>query len=125
MDRLLFRGEVVHQGSTEEGNLGLLLFRDGIQWLEFHKGLQLDEISGFIKIANKYREAAEDAEGDLVTALWEADFPNLRYKAIDVYWEAEPLIDIAALNVRDEEKKGVDLEKDAQQDMGLPALPSA
>jgi hypothetical protein len=125
MDRLLFRGEVVHQGSTEEGNLGLLLFRDGIQWLEFHKGLQIEEISGFIKIANKYREAAEDAEGDLVTALWEADFPNLRYKAIDVYWEAEPLIDIAALNVRDEGKKGVDLEKDAQQDMVLPAFPSA
>jgi hypothetical protein len=122
MDRLLFRGEVVQHGETDEGNLGLLLFRDGIQWLEFRKGLTIEEIGGFIRIVNKYREAPEDAEGDLVTALWEADFPNLKYKAIDVYWEAEPLIDLSVLSVR-EEKDDQDsaLERDEpQQGIVLP-----
>jgi len=121
MDRLLFRGEVVQHGETDEGNLGLLLFRDGIQWLEFRKGLAMEEISGFIRIVNKYREASEDAEGDLVTALWEADLPNLKYKAIDVYWEAEPLIDLSVLRVREEEDRDIDLDKEEpQQEILLP-----
>jgi len=126
MDRLLFRGEVVQHGETDEGALGLLLFRDGIQWLEFRKGLTIEEISGFISIVNKYREASEDTEGDLVTALWEADFPYLKYKAIDVYWEAEPLIDLSALTVREKEDRDIDLNKEEpQQEILLPPKESA
>ena len=120
MDRLLFRGEVVHHGERDEGNLGLLLFRDGIQWLEFRKGLAIEEINALIRIVNKYREASEDAEGDLVTALWEADFPNLRYKAIDVYWEAEPLIDLSVLRVREDETQDMDLDKEEPEQEILP-----
>ncbi|MDY6952721.1 MAG: HEAT repeat domain-containing protein [Thermodesulfobacteriota bacterium] len=116
MDRLLFRGEVVQHGETDDGNLGLLLFRDGIQWLEFRKGLTIEEISGFIRIVNRYREASEDAEGDLVTALWEADFGNLKYKAIDVYWEAEPLIDLSVLSVREKDDRDIDLDKEEPQE---------
>jgi hypothetical protein len=124
MDRLLFKGEVVHQKSPGEENLGLLLFRDGIQWLEFRKGLDKEEISSFVKLLNQYGERQEDAEGDLVTALWEADFPHLRHKAVDVYWEAEPLIDLSMVSPRDPDRRAPAETKEEERGQVGIALPS-
>jgi len=124
MDRLLFQGEVVHQKNPGEENLGLLLFRDGIQWLEFQEGVEIEEISGFIKLLNKYGERQEDAEGDLVTALWEADFSHLKHKAVDVYWEAEPLIDLSMVSARDpEQRPPVEAQEEEREQVSI-ALPS-
>jgi hypothetical protein len=121
-DRLVFRDEIVHQADPGEDNLGFLLFRDGIRWLEFEKGLKTEEISGFVKILNKYRLAQEDAEGDLVTALWEADFPSLKYKAVDIYWDAEPLIDLSLIRPRAEEDHDV-VEVQEEEEVVHLALP--
>jgi len=98
-DRFLFQGEIVHQGPPQEESLTFQLFREGIQWLEFRNGFTAEELNVFFKLLNRYRTPKEDAEGDLVTALWEADFPHLQYKNEDVLWEAEPLIDFSLLKV--------------------------
>jgi hypothetical protein len=98
-NQLLYENETVLQGSPEEGNLPFLLFRDGILWLEFQSGLKLQEIKGFFKILNQYRTFQEEAEGDMVTALWDAGFPHIDYAASDVFFEGEPIIDISRLNV--------------------------
>lgn len=87
-DRLLYKREPVQQDDPKTGTLAFPLFRDGIQWLEFRQGLELWEISGFFKIFNDYKSLKEEAEGDLVTALWEMDFPHLLYEATDVLWKA-------------------------------------
>jgi len=52
--RLLFQGETVHQDDPKKERLALPLFRDGIQWLEFHEELELWEISGVFIILNQY-----------------------------------------------------------------------
>jgi hypothetical protein len=98
-DLFLFQGEIVHQGPSQEDSLTLQLFREGIQWLEFENGFTAEELNVFFKLLNQYRTPKEEAEGDLVTALWEADFPHLKYKNEDVLWEAEPLIDFSLLKV--------------------------
>jgi hypothetical protein len=94
-DCFLFEGNVVHQGPPQTDYLPFQLFRDGIQWIEFHHGLAEEELRAFFKLLIQYRTLKEEAEGDLVTALWEAGFPHIRYKKEEILWKAEPLIDFS------------------------------
>lgn len=103
-NRLLFQSEMVQQDDPRTVKLAFPLFRDGIQWLEFKQGLELWEISGFLKIHNQYVILQEEAKGDLVTALWEMDFPHLQYAAMDVLWKAETITDFSTFKVTDDEK---------------------
>ncbi|MCP4344842.1 MAG: HEAT repeat domain-containing protein [Desulfobacterales bacterium] len=98
-EQLLFQNKVVYQQSSKDGNFVPLLFRDGIRWLEFQKGIEEKEITGFFKILKQYKTLREEAEGDIVTALWEENFPHLCYEAREVFWESEPIIDFSLLNV--------------------------
>ncbi|MEA1946387.1 MAG: HEAT repeat domain-containing protein [Thermodesulfobacteriota bacterium] len=104
-DRLLFQSEMVQQDDPKTVKLAFPLFRDGIQWLEFKQGLELWEISGFLKIHNQYGILQKEAKGDLVTALWEMDFPHLQYAAMDVLWKAETVTDFSTFRVTDDEKQ--------------------
>lgn len=97
-DHLLYKTEVVYQESASAENLSTQLFRDGIQHLHFLDGFELNELKIFFEILKKYKIWDEDSDGDLVTALWEADLPNLKYKAVDAHWESEPVLDFTHLN---------------------------
>ena len=97
-ERLIYENEIVFQESVGEENLAFFLYRDGIRWVEFKKGLNIKEIKGFLKILNNYRTIQEDPEGDLVTALWEAQFENIQYKSLDIYWDSEPLTELNLLS---------------------------
>lgn len=88
-DRLLFNGEVIHADKLEEGTLSFTLFRDGIRWVEFKIGIESAEIKEFLRILNTYKTLPEEPEGDLVTALWEAKLPHIKYDVADISWEAE------------------------------------
>ena len=79
------------------------MFRDGIQWLQFFEGFDFDDLKEFFKILKDYKTWNENADGDLVTALWEANFSKFRYRAADVYWESEPLINYSSLSTGDAE----------------------
>jgi HEAT repeat protein len=92
-DKLIFQGEVILSEPPEEGNLPFTLFRDGIQWLEFQGGIDSSEVEQFLRILNKYRILTDEPEGDLVTALWEARFPHIKYNVADFFWGAEPDVD--------------------------------
>ena len=52
--------EVAPESSSED--MVTLLYRDGIQWLEFHRGLPLEELVFFFSIIHKYRMMAEETE---------------------------------------------------------------
>jgi HEAT repeat protein len=89
-DRLIFQGEAILTEPPEEGNLPFTLFRDGIQWLEFQDGIEAKEIEEFLRILNKYRLLSDEPEGDLVTALWEAELPHIQHQVAEFFWGAEP-----------------------------------
>jgi len=91
-DSFLYKGQIVYQEESSKDSLPLFLYRDGIQWIEFHEGLSYDEIITFFKLINQYKTPTADSEGDMVTALWEADLPNLKYEASDTLQGGEQSI---------------------------------
>jgi hypothetical protein len=88
-DQLLYMGEVVHQGLAKDGELAFALFRDGIMSLAFLQGLEREETHVFVKILDRYKSLPTGAEGDIVTALWEAEMPHLEYQAVDNILESD------------------------------------
>jgi HEAT repeat protein len=120
-DRLLYKDEVVHQDQLRAESWIFHLFRDGIQWLEFQEGLDSEEIRGFLKIINSCKKAEEEAEGDLVTALWEANFSGLRYRAVELNWDVEPL-NLSIPRVRHEALEGSQGEEEKKEDLPDMAL---
>jgi hypothetical protein len=100
-NKLLFEEEPVYRDDPKTGEWAYPLYRDGIQWLEFQAGLELIEISEFIKIINQYRKLQEEPKGDLVTALWEMNFPHLQYAAMDILWQADSVKDFSTFNMID------------------------
>lgn len=95
-NQVVYRGQMVHSEKSAERAVIFPLFRDGVQWLEFLEGVSLDEVRNFIRLVNQYREHRDESENDLVTAMWEADFPCIRHKAVDKFWEADTLVDISS-----------------------------
>ncbi len=98
-ESLLYRGEVVHTEPPAEGSLPFTLYRDGMHWIEFKKDLQMPEIAGFFNILNTYRIPQENAESDLITAMWEANFPHIAYEADDGFSDSEALINLSELSL--------------------------
>ncbi|HON59938.1 MAG TPA: HEAT repeat domain-containing protein [Smithella sp.] len=86
-ERVLCQGIEVHKGSLEEGTLPFTLFRDGIRWLEFTEGIDLEEIKNVLFIIQKYSTLTTEPEGDIVTAFWEAHFDHILYEADDFVTE--------------------------------------
>lgn len=82
-ERVICQGIEVHKGSSEEGTLPFTLFRDGIRWLEFTDGINLEEIREVLSIIHKYSVLTAEPEGDIVTAFWEAHFDHVQYEADD------------------------------------------
>jgi hypothetical protein len=88
-DRLVYMGEVVHQAPARDGELAFALFRDGIMSLAFLQGLEREETQVFVKILDRFKSLPAGAEGDIVTALWEAEMPHIEYQAIDTILESD------------------------------------
>ena len=104
-DRLIFEDETVYQDDPKRDKLAFPLFRDGVQWIEFQEGIEVQEISDFVRVFNQYRLLHEEPQGDLVTALWEKDLPHMRYAASDVLWKAEIVKDFSFFNLTGDKKQ--------------------
>ncbi|MGA2782410.1 MAG: HEAT repeat domain-containing protein [Smithella sp.] len=86
-DRVICQGIEVHKGPSEEGTLPFTLFRDGIRWLKFTEGIELEETREVLSIIHKYSVLTTEPEGDIVTAFWEAHFDHVLFKADDFFSE--------------------------------------
>ncbi|MDY6853359.1 MAG: HEAT repeat domain-containing protein [Thermodesulfobacteriota bacterium] len=111
---LIYKDKVVYDDSSEKEGLAFIFFRDGIQWLEIKEGLSQDEIKDLIKTLDHYKNLQSEAEGDLVTALWEFDFPHIHYHASDIYWETEPQTDLSLFRASDSEGNNTIQQEEAQ-----------
>ncbi|MGE5841149.1 MAG: HEAT repeat domain-containing protein [Deltaproteobacteria bacterium] len=88
-DRILCEGEIVHEGTAKDGELSFALFRDGMQEVGFIDGIEPEETRFLVKTIDRYKSLATTAEGDIVTALWEARLPHIHYVAADNILEIE------------------------------------
>ncbi len=89
-DRVLCQGVEVSTGLSEEGTFPHILFRDGIGWLQFTEGIELEELSQVLSIIHQYAASVAEPQGDIVTDFWEARFEHVQYQADDFFSEKVP-----------------------------------
>jgi len=79
-------GQTVLHDPNAARSLPFFFFKDGMRGLGFYRGLQKAELNGFLE-AIRFVSGLPPEEGDIVNALWERDFPNIRYQAPDDFLE--------------------------------------
>jgi HEAT repeat protein len=79
-------GKTIHHDPNPARSLPFFFFKDGMKGLGFYKGLQKGELQGFLGAIREVSQLPPE-EGDIVNALWEKDFPNIRYFAPDDFLE--------------------------------------
>lgn len=79
-------GENIYEDPHPAKSLPFFFFKDGMQKLYFYKGLSRDELRGFLETLREVSQLPPE-EGDIVNALWERDFANIRYLAPDDFLE--------------------------------------
>ena len=84
--RLFYRGKAVYESQDVKESLAFLFYRDGVRELRFHKGLDYEEIIDFLGIVRK-ADLINRLEDDLVTLLWERDFPHIAFSSVDEFLE--------------------------------------
>jgi len=116
-DRLVFNGETLHSAPAEQGNLPFVFFRDGIETLIFYDGIDFGEVKRFIEILDAHWILKDEPEGDLVTALWDARLPHIRYVVSDLFWGTDPETELHAFSIgeKSENKTVLSESRDADQ----------
>jgi HEAT repeat protein len=104
-DRISYKEIDVYQSNGREDFVVAPLFRDGIIWIEFRKGITAPELSFLLDKLHEYRTISDESEGDLVTALWQKNLPHIHYEAADVFWETQPRLDFSHFDVSDSSKE--------------------
>lgn len=99
---LLYDGDIVYRGEARENDIAYLLGRDGVQYLEFVKGVELWELRSLLRLINRNKSLDEENEGDIVTALWEQDYPHIQYKAVDILSLDAPALNFGSFRVAPE-----------------------
>lgn len=102
---LQYKGKDISRKSRFHEELAYKCFRDGIQYFVFSEGMDREEFHRFIQIVSRRKLMEDDAEGDIVTDMWEARLTGIKYATNDHLWKDEPLLDLTGLKVG--EKKAV------------------
>lgn len=89
-DCFTFEGQPVYEDSHPVRSLPFFFFKDGMQALLFYPGVEKEELKNFLETI-KTVSLLPPEEGDIVNALWEKDFANIRYIAPDEFLEAKIL----------------------------------
>lgn len=103
-----YREIKLYEPSEKNDPLLSPLFRDGILWVEIFPGIELSELEVFLKLFGKHRSLKDEAESDLVTALWKANLTHIRYEAINSLWENPPVLEFSHFRLGNETQTPID-----------------
>ncbi len=99
---ILYEDNTLYEGKNDESDIAFLLGRDGIEWIEFHREIELWEIQALLRLINLNRRSDIDSDGNIATALWETDFPHIEYKTIDLTALDIPVLNFKSLKIAPE-----------------------
>ncbi|MBS3759540.1 MAG: HEAT repeat domain-containing protein [Desulfobacterales bacterium] len=102
---ILFQGQRVYLNPDLQNNPAYLCFRDGLKWLSFSEGMEQKELVVFLDILKNQGVLEEESKGDIVTCLWEAELPNIKYRTNNAIWKNEKLIDLQGLKITDNQNE--------------------
>jgi len=77
-------GRVLYACEEVKGSVPFLFYQDGIRELHLLRGLDEKELDAFLSLIAR-AGAVNNLEDDLVTLLWEREFPHLDFLAVDSY----------------------------------------
>jgi HEAT repeat protein len=86
-----FKGRILYENRDIKASLAFLLYKDGLRELRFSKGVEEWEVHGLVDLI-KRTDNINQLEDDLVTLIWEKDFPHISYLATDEFLEETPVI---------------------------------
>lgn len=92
--QLLYQERMVYEDHDREEGMAYALHKDGIRELIFIKGVEPEELTGFLETIELSLKSP-DLEDDLVTLLWEKDFDHIKYLVVD------DLLDVDVPNAED------------------------
>ena len=84
--RLFYRGKVVYESEDIKESLAFLFYKDGIREIRFFRGLEFEEVVGFLDIIRK-ADSINRLEDDLVTLIWEKDLTHIAITTVDEFLE--------------------------------------
>lgn len=87
-DAFLFEEKAVVRYESETKSLPFLFFKDGVREISFYKGLEKEELTDFLWMVKSNAELPLE-ESDIVTALWEKNFPHIGYFALDDFLDTD------------------------------------
>jgi len=85
--RLLVHDQAIYENTDLRTSLAFLLYKDGIRSLYVTDDVRQEEITRLIELF-AYCESIDYLEDDIATLLWEQDFDNIGYAAIDEFLAA-------------------------------------
>jgi len=80
--RFIFNGEVIYENENMSESLPFLMHRNGLRELWLENGLTYKELTDFLRTFRSY-ELIKDSHEDLVTLLWDKEFPHIHFWATD------------------------------------------
>jgi hypothetical protein len=83
-----YKKKIVYEDTQISKSLPFLFHKDGLKTLSFLRGLDREEIEGFLEIIKEVSQFPPE-EGDIVVLLWERDFANIHYYAPDEFLETK------------------------------------
>ena len=86
-----YQGKILYENRDVKASLAYFLYKDGLRELRFSKGLEEWEIQGLVEIIRR-SEHINQLEDDIVTLMWERDFPHISYLAADEFLEETPVV---------------------------------
>ena len=79
-----YKSEIGFQDEEKKRSLPFFLFKDGMREVSFFKGLDSKELQSFLNILKEAIDLPSE-ESDAVGLLWQKDFVNIRYYALDEF----------------------------------------
>ena len=83
-----YKGESLFAVEKRKKNLPFLFYKDGMRELSFHKRLTKEELLSFLQVVKEASDLPPE-DSDIVRVLWEKNFINIRYFAIDEFLESD------------------------------------
>lgn len=112
--RILYDEHIIHDGAANDENPAYVMYRDGLRWLEFGKGVREDELKILFQTFHHYREMPDEPEDDLVSALWRLDLKHIFYKASDEFWDVEPVLDFSIFDISGKEAEAAEKRQEVE-----------
>jgi hypothetical protein len=87
---LAYKGRILSEDRDTKTSLAFLLCSDGVRELRFRRGLEDGEAHGLIDVIRRSDHVSK-FEDDIVTLLWERDFPHIDYKTTEDFLDEAPV----------------------------------